>query len=1044
MKTILTSFFLFLAAISFGQTEWGCTDPSAPNYNPQAISDDGTCCYGGVWYWVSASEPCYFSFYNDLTGYLGAADYPSQTGVCIPDVCTSVNIHGTQGTGNYSWSISNAEGVIIAEGTTVDNFYDFAIIESSTGVSGCMDPQACNFNANATCFDYTTCDYTCYGCTNPGSINYNPNASIDDGSCCDADHYLTATFGGTNDIYAYCYLSAFDGSWGYYLTEGTSTCVPDGCYYLYTSSSDYVSEVVLTLTDYNGNVLFNGSASPYTSEVFILGDATPGCSDPYACNYDPSATCGTYNLCTYNCYGCTNPEAPNYNPEATIDNGSCCTETYTLVGNGQFEFYVTASNSSYIASGSYPSASEFCLPDGCFFLDLWSYSSSPFNWTLLDAAGNEVASGSQSYYYASQSISNNGTTGCLDPWACNYDSNADCSDYSLCTYDCYGCTDPQASNFDPEALINDYSCCYGTLYTVTLTAPAFWQAYSSSGATATTGHYPEDNTFCFDNGCLTFYASPDDYTQTNLSATISQNGEVVASGEMDPNYYTVFLEISSNAITGCTDGYACNYDPTANCYDYSLCDYSCYGCTNPAAPNFNPNATIDNGSCCYNDWYTISLSTDAYWSASALDNYYYASGSYPAQNGFCMNGSCFQFSAWSNDGSDVEYTIYDVSGNVVDTGTISYYDWGITVIINGATEGCGDPQACNYDASADCMNYYTCDYSCLGCTDPNAPNYDPNATIDNGTCCYNNWYTLNMSGQAYWYVSGPAGYYYYGGIYPEQNGFCLYEDCFNLQVYTLDGSQQDITVLDADGNVIYSGLSEFGYYNVISISSNDEIAGCTDQFSCNYNPEATCDDGSCYICYGCVDPSALNYDPQAWYDDGSCIYQMNPPLMGMSMITDEENDQFWVRVEVMETGNGAPYLLSTDYNDASMMISAQGVYMAGPFPCDASVEFTLNSVSANMIEYMNASMDGACAVAQSVIEVQNSFSLMPNPANDRVTVAGWETSASVTIRDISGRLVRQENLRNNIIETSMLTDGLYIVTLTEGTKTASMQLVVQH
>jgi hypothetical protein len=93
---------------------------------------------------------------------------------------------------------------------------------------------------------------------------------------------------------------------------------------------------------------------------------------------------------------------------------------------------------------------------------------------------------------------------------------------------------------------------------------------------------------------------------------------------------------------------------------------------------------------------------------------------------------------------------------------------------------------------------------------------------------------------------------------------------------------------------------------------------------------------------------------------------------------------------------------------------------------------------------MSASMDGACAVAQSVIEVQNSFSLIPNPANDRVIVAGWETSASVTIRDISGRLVRQENLRNNNIDTTSLTDGLYIVTLTEGTKTASMQLVVQH
>ena len=43
----------------------------------------------------------------------------------------------------------------------------------------------------------------------------------------------------------------------------------------------------------------------------------------------------------------------------------------------------------------------------------------------------------------------------------------------------------------------------------------------------------------------------------------------------------------------------------------------------------------------------------------------------------------------------------------------------------------------------------------------------------------------------------------------------------------------------------------------------------------NYDPNATCDDGSCIIAYGgCMDPLANNYDPNAHYDDGSCLYDV--------------------------------------------------------------------------------------------------------------------------------------------------------------------------
>jgi len=64
-----------------------------------------------------------------------------------------------------------------------------------TGVVGCMDPNATNYNPLATTDDSPSCIYPppppppppppipVFGCTNPTAINYNPNATVDDGSC---------------------------------------------------------------------------------------------------------------------------------------------------------------------------------------------------------------------------------------------------------------------------------------------------------------------------------------------------------------------------------------------------------------------------------------------------------------------------------------------------------------------------------------------------------------------------------------------------------------------------------------------------------------------------------------------------------------------------------------------------------------------------------------------------------------------------------------------------------------------------------------------
>lgn len=51
------------------------------------------------------------------------------------------------------------------------------------------------------------------------------------------------------------------------------------------------------------------------------------------------------------------------------------------------------------------------------------------------------------------------------------------------------------------------------------------------------------------------------------------------------------------------------------------------------------------------------------------------------------------------------------------------------------------------------------------------------------------------------------------------------------------------------------------------------ITGCTNPTACNYNIDATSDDGSC-IPAGCTDPNACNYLPAAGCDNGTCDIQI--------------------------------------------------------------------------------------------------------------------------------------------------------------------------
>ena len=124
-----------------------------------------------------------------------------------------------------------------------------------------------------------------------------------------------------------------------------------------------------------------------------------------------------------------------------------------------------------------------------------------------------------------------------------------------------------------------------------------------------------------------------------------------------------------------------------------------------------------------------------------------------------------------------------------------------------------------YDCDGNCINDSDLDGICdenevLGCTDDSACSYNIAATDDDGTCTY-----------------------------PDP-GFDCYGNCAPF--------------VDENQNAICDHL---------------EIPGCTYPNSCNFNPDANVEDGSCiFFCPGCTDEAACNYDGGALQENGSCEY----------------------------------------------------------------------------------------------------------------------------------------------------------------------------
>ena len=296
---------LSISASCWSSTVYGCMDPAAFNYNPNATIDDGDCCYDSGCCNPAATNNCTNCCHCNNSLCVGLV--PG----CMDNPATSITQQITQGTWNGNYGPFNYNASANYDPVTPNPPGSCCYYE------GCTDPIAINYDPNA-CVDDGSCVTLILGCTDSGTtsywqavtgpswtnafssypppyrpnwytgpaVNYYPGANIDDGSnpCCYVAACGDATPGDNPDLHGHGSNAVYD-----------------------------------LLTDCTGDPDVAGNCTPGTPDACIYPCAT----GYYVENHNPLTCYNNQSSCVVTT-GCTDSTAVNYNPSATQDDGTCC------------------------------------------------------------------------------------------------------------------------------------------------------------------------------------------------------------------------------------------------------------------------------------------------------------------------------------------------------------------------------------------------------------------------------------------------------------------------------------------------------------------------------------------------------------------------------------------------------------------------------------------------------------------------------------------------------------------------------------------------
>jgi hypothetical protein len=301
------------------------------------------------------------------------------------------------------------------------------------------------------------------------------------------------------------------------------------------------------------------------------------------------------------------------------------------------------------------------------------------------------------------------------------------------------------------------------------------------------------------------------------------------------------------------DELACNYDETATIdqgceYEISPlvdCDAACLD--GGVFYQFDIDDAYGDGMCCAYGEGSYSITVEGVEVGSGSD---FGAEAY---HEFCASADACVLVTFVADGYPGEQS-WTMSADGVDVGAGD----GNSAIHNfgSCADGCIDDLACNYDENADlddgsCLALDNCgicggdDSSCTGCADAEACNY-LGATIDDESCTYaDQFYTCGGD-----CINDTDG----DGVCDELEVVgCVVSGACNY----VDGVTDLITCIYPEPGYLCDGSCD-GDADGDGVCDDNEIAGCTQQQiwsnelgqhfpSCNYDPNATEDDGSCEL-----------------------------------------------------------------------------------------------------------------------------------------------------------------------------------------------------
>ena len=469
------------------------------------------------------------------------------------------------------------------------------------------------------------------------------------------------------------------------------------------------------------------------------GDEIAGCQDDMACNYNADATDDDGSCEFSSCAGCVDDTACNYDETATIDDGSCTFAEAGLDCDGN---------------------------------------------CLNDADGDLICDEDE-------------IAGCQDDTACNY--NADATDAAACTYADPGldCDGNCLGDSDGDGICDAFDPCDDPDLTPTIlpVVPSTFIAEVSLNGASVTGltviasvegeTVGVDEAFDFEGASwvnISLYVESGDEVDFTLfdadacalydidfSITVDTEGEEITTVD-DPG---VLDFLGDDAVLGCTDSEACNYDDDANVEDDSCtypdagldCDGNCLndadqdgvcdedevnGCDDDTACNYEVDATENDGSCTYPD---AGLDCDG----NCLNDVDEDGICDENESAGCTDIVACNYNADATD-SDLSLCLYPDAGLDCDGNCLADADQD-GICDGDEILGCEDATACNYDETAtdddgsctypdagldcdgNCLNDADGDLICdedeiAGCQDASACNYSATATDDDGSCTY--------------------------------------------------------------------------------------------------------------------------------------------------------------------------------------------------------------------------------------------------------------------------------------------------------------------